>query len=97
MLEVQDVHYSYTSNVEALKGVSITIKNGEFVAIMGQNGAGKTTLIKHFNGLLKPLLARYLSMELKPLRPALPPYLGMLVLFFKTPTINCSVKLLMTK
>ncbi len=40
--------------VEALKGVSLTIKDGEFVSIMGQNGAGKTTLIKHFNGLLKP-------------------------------------------
>jgi energy-coupling factor transport system ATP-binding protein len=60
MLEVQDVHYSYTSNVEALKGVSITIKNGEFVAIMGQNGAGKTTLIKHFNGLLKPTTGKVL-------------------------------------
>lgn len=40
--------------MEALKGVSLTIQNGEFVAIMGQNGAGKTTLVKHFNGLLKP-------------------------------------------
>jgi energy-coupling factor transport system ATP-binding protein len=40
--------------VEALKGVSITIKDGEFVAIMGQNGAGKSTFVKHFNGLLKP-------------------------------------------
>jgi len=54
MLEVQDIHYTYNGGVEALKGVSLTIKNGEFVAIMGQNGAGKTTLVKHFNGLLKP-------------------------------------------
>jgi len=54
MLTVEDVHYSYASGVEALKGVSLTVKNGEFVAIMGQNGAGKTTLVKHFNGLLKP-------------------------------------------
>jgi energy-coupling factor transport system ATP-binding protein len=54
MIEVKDVYYTYPSGVEALKGVSLTIKNGEFVAIMGQNGAGKTTLIKHFNGLLKP-------------------------------------------
>jgi energy-coupling factor transport system ATP-binding protein len=54
MLTVEDVHYSYASGVEALRGVSLTVKNGEFVAIMGQNGAGKTTLVKHFNGLLKP-------------------------------------------
>ncbi len=54
MLTVEDIHYSYASGVEALKGVSLTVKNGEFVAIMGQNGAGKTTLVKHFNGLLKP-------------------------------------------
>ncbi len=54
MIEVEDVHFFYSNQVEALKGVSLTIKNGEFLAIMGQNGAGKTTLIKHFNGLLKP-------------------------------------------
>jgi energy-coupling factor transport system ATP-binding protein len=54
MIEVEDVHFSYPNGVKALKGVSLVIKNGEFVAIMGQNGAGKTTLVKHFNGLLKP-------------------------------------------
>ena len=40
--------------MEALRGVSLAVRKGEFVAIMGQNGAGKTTLVKHFNGLLKP-------------------------------------------
>jgi len=54
MIEVENVHFAYPNNVEALKGISLTIKDGEFVAIMGQNGAGKTTLVKHFNGLLKP-------------------------------------------
>ncbi len=54
MIEVEDAHFSYSNRVEALKGVSLTIKDGEFVSVMGQNGAGKTTLIKHFNGLLKP-------------------------------------------
>jgi energy-coupling factor transport system ATP-binding protein len=54
VIEAIDVHYSYPNKVEALKGVSLTIKDGEFVAIMGQNGAGKSTFVKHFNGLLKP-------------------------------------------
>ena len=56
MIVAEDVHFSYPNKVEALKGVSLTIKDGEFVAIMGQNGAGKSTLVKHFNGLLKPAL-----------------------------------------
>ena len=54
MIEVENLRFRYPNGVEALKGVSLTIKNGQFVAIMGQNGAGKTTLVKHFNGLLKP-------------------------------------------
>jgi len=54
MIEVRDVYFTYPTGVEALKGVSLTIGDGEFVAVMGQNGAGKTTLVKHFNGLLKP-------------------------------------------
>ncbi len=54
MIEAENVYFSYPSKVEALKGISLTIKDGEFVAIMGQNGAGKSTFVKHFNGLLKP-------------------------------------------
>ncbi|MFQ5999185.1 MAG: energy-coupling factor ABC transporter ATP-binding protein [Candidatus Bathyarchaeia archaeon] len=54
MIEIKDVYFTYPTGVEALKGVSLSIQNGEFVAIMGQNGAGKTTLVKHVNGLLKP-------------------------------------------
>jgi len=54
MIEVENVRFRYPGGVEALKGVTLSIRNGEFVAIMGQNGAGKTTLVKHFNGLLKP-------------------------------------------
>jgi len=54
MIEVKNVFFTYPTGVEALKGISLSIRNGEFVAIMGQNGAGKTTLVKQFNGLLKP-------------------------------------------
>jgi energy-coupling factor transport system ATP-binding protein len=54
MIEVKNVYFTYPNGVEALKDVSLTIHDGEFLAIMGQNGAGKTTLVKTFNGLLKP-------------------------------------------
>lgn len=60
LIELDNVHFTYPNNVEALKGVSVKIENGQFVAIMGENGAGKTTLVKHFNGLLKPNKGRVL-------------------------------------
>jgi energy-coupling factor transport system ATP-binding protein len=63
MIEAQDIYFTYPSGVEALRGLSLTIQNGEFVAIMGQNGAGKTTLVKHFNGLLKPTKGKLLVDE----------------------------------
>jgi energy-coupling factor transport system ATP-binding protein len=63
MIEAQDIYFTYPNDVEALKGISLTIQNGEFVAIMGQNGAGKTTLVKHFNGLLKPTKGKVLIDE----------------------------------
>ncbi len=55
ILELRDVDYIYpTRAVEALKGVNLQIREGEFLALVGQNGSGKTTLAKHLNGLLKP-------------------------------------------
>ncbi len=55
MIVVKDLWFKYPYREEyALKGINLEIKEGEFVAIMGDNGAGKTTLIKHLNGLLKP-------------------------------------------
>jgi energy-coupling factor transport system ATP-binding protein len=54
MISVEDVSFHYSSGSEVLRNVSLEIKDGEFIAIMGENGAGKTTLVKMFNGLLKP-------------------------------------------
>jgi len=54
MIILHDVWFSYTPGIPVLKGISLKIKEGEFIAIIGPNGSGKTTLAKHLNGLLKP-------------------------------------------
>ena len=54
VIEVEGLTYSYPNGVVALEGVDLTVRRGEFLAVLGQNGSGKTTLVKHFNGLLKP-------------------------------------------
>src|SRR5512145_2881094 len=53
-IEIKDLHFTYPSGLEALRGITLRIESGEQVAIVGQNGAGKTTLVKHLNGLLQP-------------------------------------------
>lgn len=54
MISVEGVSFHYPGGTQVLNDVNLQIKDGEFVAIMGENGAGKTTLVKMFNGLLKP-------------------------------------------
>ena len=54
IIMVHNVDFMYSNETIALKQVSLNIKQGEFVAIMGQNGAGKTTLIRTLNGLIRP-------------------------------------------
>jgi branched-chain amino acid transport system ATP-binding protein len=53
MLEIQDVH-SYYGHIHALKGISLTVNQGEIVTLIGANGAGKTTTLKTISGLLHP-------------------------------------------
>ncbi|HLM08173.1 MAG TPA: ABC transporter ATP-binding protein [Thermoleophilaceae bacterium] len=53
MLEVNDVHTFY-GNIEALKGVSITVDEGEVVTLIGSNGAGKSTTLRSISGLTPP-------------------------------------------
>lgn len=53
LLRIEGLHVSY-GQIEALKGVSLAVDEGEVVAILGSNGAGKTTLMRSLSGLLKP-------------------------------------------
>lgn len=53
MLEVNNIH-AYYGNIHALKGISITVEEGEIVTLIGANGAGKTTTLRAISGLIKP-------------------------------------------
>ena len=53
MLEVHNVH-TYYGNIHALKGISITVDEGEIVTLIGGNGAGKSTTLKTISGLMRP-------------------------------------------
>ena len=53
MLEVSDVHTFY-GNIEALKGVSLEVEEGEVVTLIGSNGAGKSTTLRSISGLTPP-------------------------------------------
>jgi branched-chain amino acid transport system ATP-binding protein len=53
ILEVENIH-TYYGNIHALKGVSLSVEQGEIVTLIGGNGAGKTTTLRTICGLLKP-------------------------------------------
>src|SRR5438874_5410559 len=52
-LEVENLH-TYYGNIHALKGVSLSVSDGEIVTLIGANGAGKTTTLKTISGILRP-------------------------------------------
>ncbi|MFL5895850.1 MAG: ABC transporter ATP-binding protein [Thermoleophilaceae bacterium] len=53
LLELEDVHTFY-GNIEALKGISIEVEDGECVTLIGSNGAGKSTTLRSISGLTPP-------------------------------------------
>ena len=57
-IELKQVHFSYDAESvdakEALKGLDLTVEQGEFVALLGHNGCGKSTVAKLLNGMLTP-------------------------------------------
>jgi branched-chain amino acid transport system ATP-binding protein len=60
ILELDDVH-SYYGNIHALKGVSLTVDQGEIVTLIGANGAGKSTTLRTISGIVRPREGRILS------------------------------------
>ena len=53
MLKIEDLYVSY-GMINAIKGVSFEVNEGEVVSLIGANGAGKTTILHTITGLLKP-------------------------------------------
>lgn len=53
MLQVENIH-SYYGHIHALKGISLTVEQGEIVTLIGGNGAGKTTTLRTITGSMKP-------------------------------------------
>jgi branched-chain amino acid transport system ATP-binding protein len=53
LLELHDIH-TYYGNIEALKGVSLEVEEGEIVTLIGSNGAGKSTTLRSISGLTPP-------------------------------------------
>ncbi len=53
MLEIKDIHVYYGA-IHAIKGVSLSVRQGEIVTLIGSNGAGKSTTLRTVSGLLKP-------------------------------------------
>ena len=70
MLEVENIH-SYYGNIHALKGVSLTVEDGEIVTLIGGNGAGKSTTLRTITGSMKPLegAVRLEGEDLAPYKP----------------------------
>jgi energy-coupling factor transporter ATP-binding protein EcfA2 len=58
-LELADIHYAYREGIPALSGLSLAVRPGERIAVLGANGCGKSTLLKLLAGLVFPQKGSY--------------------------------------
>jgi energy-coupling factor transport system ATP-binding protein len=85
LLELRDASFTYPLAVRpALAGVSLTVRQGEFVAVIGANGSGKTTLTKLLLGLVEPTVGQVLVSG-RPLRKKDPDRVGRVGYVFQNP------------
>src|SRR3989338_1927690 len=54
VIKASGIFFTYPDGTKVLDGIDFSVKNGEFVGILGGNGSGKTTFLRLMNGLLKP-------------------------------------------
>jgi cobalt transport protein ATP-binding subunit len=85
LVEIQGLTHTYPDGTEAIRGVSLCIRDGESVAVVGANGAGKSTLLLHLNGSLIPQsgMARIGDMQI--VKAALPDIRRMVGMIFQDP------------
>ena len=78
MLSIENLHVAY-GGLHALRDVSITVGEGQFIAIVGPNGAGKTTLFKTIAGTVRPVSDRitFAGQDLLAVAPAARAHLGL--------------------
>jgi cobalt transport protein ATP-binding subunit len=66
IVQVKDLHFSYPDGHQALRGITLSVCEGEKIALVGPNGAGKSTFMLHLNGILgedSPISISGLSLE----------------------------------
>ncbi len=94
MLEAENLHYAYTSEQPALRGVSLQLGAGTILYLLGRNGCGKTTLMNCLSGVLKPQrgYVRLCGRDLSSYTPAERARLIGLIPQLHTPAFNYNVR-----
>ena len=77
MIQLLDIHETYDNGTRALKGIDLSIKDGEFVFLVGPSGSGKSTIIKLITGEIQPTGGRIMvnGYNLGNIRPSQVPYM----------------------